>query len=337
MLITRFFILIFIAFCLQSSAIAQQKNFALAIHGGAGYISPKNLSETQQKAYAEALSQALDIGHKILSEGGTSLDAVSQTIIFLENNPLFNAGKGAVMNAKGKHELDASIMEGKSLDAGAVAGVSNIKNPILAARAVMEKSPHVMLSNEGAEIFAQQQQLERVKNQYFNTPEQLANYKLWKNRQKNPPKKGSQSITGFDKFGTVGVVALDQEGNLAAGTSTGGMLGKRFGRIGDSPVIGAGTYADNAGCAVSATGHGEFFIRLAVAHHISSLVKYQQNTIEEAGKEVIHKQLQDLGGSGGVIILNTKGEVAFVFNTPGMFRAYRNAKGEEVVKMFGEE
>lgn len=293
-------------------------DYVLAIHGGAG--SPKkNMTPEKEKQYHAVLKQALHVGDSILKNGGTSIDAVEQTIHVLENSPLFNAGKGAVFTHSGKNELDASIMWGKDLNAGAVAGVSDIKNPISAARKVMEKSEHVLLSGKGASKFAQEQGLQIVDDSYFFTQ------KRWDYLQRILKKE--QKMTQSDRHGTVGCVALDKDGNLAAGTSTGGMTNKRFGRIGDSPIIGAGTYADNSTCAVSCTGHGEFFIRLGVAKDISAMMEYQGVSLETATDKIIDK-LNKIGGTGGLISIDKNGEVVMKMNTSRMYRGFINSNGE---------
>ncbi|RMI19351.1 MAG: isoaspartyl peptidase/L-asparaginase, partial [Calditrichaeota bacterium] len=275
--------------------------------------------------------------------GGSSLDAVEQTIRVLEDSPLFNAGKGAVFTNAGTNELDASIMDGATLQAGAVAGVKRVKNPISLARLVMEKSPHVMLAGDGADAFAKENGLELVDPHYFYTEQR---YQQWQRvLQREKEKQQSQSRAAPDAasseadeppLGTVGVVALDKQGNLAAGTSTGGMTNKRWGRVGDSPIIGAGTYADNRTCAVSCTGHGEYFIRLNVAHDISALMAYKGLSVQEAAEEVILKKLTQLGGTGGVIAIDRNGNIAMPFNTSGMYRGYWLEGGEPVVKIYRE-
>ena len=299
----------------------------IVVHGGAGTLKKQNMTNEQETAYKNKISEALNIGYTILENGGTALDAVIYTIVILENSPLFNAGKGAVFTHTGENELDASIMDGGNLEAGAVAGVKTIKNPILAARAVMEQSPHVMLSGAGAEEFAKTAGLELVDPSYFYTE------RRFKNLQKalEIEKGGSGSIDEITdhKLGTVGVVALDKHGNLAAGTSTGGTNNKKYGRIGDSPVIGAGTYADNSSCAVSSTGDGEYFIRGVVAYDIAAKVKYLDIGVEESANIVVKKQLKEIGGSGGVICLDRKGNYAMVFNTEGMYRGVRQ-KGKKM-------
>ena len=299
----------------------------LVIHGGAGIIRKENMTPEREEAYHAALKQALDSGYAILSSGGTSLDAVIASITVLEDSPLFNAGKGAVFTYSGKNELDASIMDGSNLKAGAVAGVTTIKNPIKAAYAVMTESEHVMLAGRGAEKFAEEHGLEIVHPSYFVDS---ARYQQYLNRRKTERTKDSALLDQEQekKFGTVGAVALDQHGNIAAGTSTGGMSDKKYGRVGDSPIIGAGTYANNKTCGVSSTGWGEYFIRLAVAHDISAMMEYGGLTLKEAADTVIMKKLPALGGDGGVIALDREGNIAMTFNTDGMYRGYIRAQGK---------
>lgn len=311
------------------------ENFGIVIHGGAGTILKKNMTPEKEQAYRSVLAEAISIGHTILKLGGTSQEAVEKTIHVMENSPLFNAGKGAVLTAKGHASLDASFMEGKTLNAGAISGVSSIKNPISTAIAVMEKSPHVMLSGAGADQFAESLGMETVPNSYFITKRRQRDLQRVQKRTQN-------EISFYDpfikdsKFGTVGCVALDKAGNLAAGTSTGGMTNKQWDRIGDAPIIGAGTYANNASCGVSATGWGEFFIRSVVAHDIAALVEYKNLDIITASRQVL-KKVKDLGGDGGVIVLDTSGNVAMEFNTAGMYRAHMNAKGELQIKIYQDE
>ncbi|HEX7152451.1 MAG TPA: isoaspartyl peptidase/L-asparaginase [Thermoanaerobaculia bacterium] len=301
----------------------------LVIHGGAGTILKANMTDEQEKQYRDGLTQALRAGHAILARGGTSLDAVEATIRVLEDNPLFNAGKGAVFTHEGRNELDASIMEGKTRKAGSVAGVTIIRNPISAARAVMEKSPHVMMVGRGAELFATKMGLEIVDPSYFWTE------RRWKSLQQElTTPQASLEPAGDKKFGTVGAVALDRDGNLAAGTSTGGMTNKQFGRVGDAPIIGAGTFAENESCAVSATGHGEFFIRWTVASDIAALVKYRGLSVQQAADEVINRKLKDVGGEGGVIALDAKGNFATPFNSEGMYRGWIGADGVAQVRIY---
>lgn len=313
-----------------SAQPASVGNYALVIHGGAGNITPQNLPAQVAAQYEVALRSVLQLGDSILRSGGSSLDAVEACIRLMEDCPLFNAGRGAVFNADGKNELDASVMDGKTRLAGAVAGITTVKHPISAARAVMEKSQHVMLAGRGAEAFAKEQGLEIVNPEYFFTQNR------WNEYLKAKARDDSISKT-VEKHGTVGCVALDKAGNLAAGTSTGGMTYKKYGRIGDSPVIGAGTYADNNTCAVSATGHGEFFIRNVVAYDISALMKYKSLSLTEAATEVIMYKLKEQGGTGGVISIDRYGNIAMPFNTTGMFRGYIRSNGETKVAMFGNE
>ncbi|WP_084407255.1 isoaspartyl peptidase/L-asparaginase family protein [Aestuariibacter salexigens] len=315
-----------------TSAMAQQ--VAIAIHGGAGTITRAKLTEAQEQQYRSTLTKAVQAGYTLLKEGKPGLDAVTESIRILENSPLFNAGYGAVYTYDGRHELDASIMHGGKMNAGAVSGVTTIKNPIDAARLVMEKSVHVMLSGEGAESFARLHSIPVVENSSFDTPfryEALQQAKQRIERDRN----ASIDLRAVDeKFGTVGAVVLDAEGNLVAGTSTGGMTAKRYGRIGDSPIIGAGTYAANDACAVSATGHGEFFIRYHVAADICARVKYSNMTINDAAGSVIHEVLKPIGGDGGVIAIDSKGNIAMPFNTEGMYRASVDSNGKLTVAIY---
>jgi beta-aspartyl-peptidase (threonine type) len=292
--------------------------WALAIHGGAGTI-PKDIPESEKKAYLASLSRALTIGKDILAKGGTSLDAVQAVVRDLEDDPLFNAGKGAVYTHEGTHELDAAIMDGRTLACGSVAALKTVKSPIGLARLVMEKSPHVFLVGEGAEAFATEMKVERVDNKYFDTPKR---YLQWQEELKKEHK---------DKD-TVGAVALDQQGNLAAATSTGGLTNKRFGRLGDVPVIGAGTYANNRTCAISATGIGEEFIKHTVSHDISALMEYGGLTLQQAADKVIHQKLKP--GDGGVIGVAHDGSIALVFNSEGMYRGAADANGRFEVKIW---
>ena len=295
------------------------KPFALAIHGGAGNIQPGVFTSEQEAAYKSKLYEALQLGIAKLNNGDSALFVVIEVIKLLEDSPLFNAGKGAVFTHEGKNELDASIMDGKTLNAGGVASVTCIKNPIEAAFAVMRNSKHVLLSGAGAEAFAKTQNLEIVDPHYFYTEKQ------WENLQKE---KTSES-----KMGTVGCVVLDKYGNLAAGTSTGGMTNKMYGRIGDSPIIGAGTYADNATCAVSATGHGEYFMRYNVSYDISARMKYLNESIVTASSTLI-EQLKNVGGQGGVICIDKNGTINMPFNTQGMFRGYCKEDEEPQILLY---
>lgn len=321
-----------IVFALFSEA--QSKNM-LVIHGGAGTITKKSMTPEMEQQYRAALEQALRTGHAVLAKGGSSLDAVEATIRVLEDNPLFNAGKGAVFTHEGKNELDAAIMDGRTKAAGSVASVTIIKNPISAARAVMEKSPHVMMMGRGAELFATKMGLEIVDPSYFWTE------KRWKSLQNELMQEQGRPQAYLDaveikKFGTVGAVALDQNGNLAAGTSTGGLTNKQYGRVGDAPIIGAGTYAENESCAVSATGNGEYFIRWNVAHDIAALMKYKGLTVQQAADEVINKKLPK-EGEGGVIALDAKGNYTMTFNSEGMYRGFIGPDGTPHVEIYKNE
>lgn len=291
---------------------AKSQEYALVIHGGAGWITPDRFAGESETMYRASLQGALTLGKEMLAAGENSVDVVKAVISLLENDSLFNAGRGAVLNALGQVECDASIMDGATLQAGAVSGVKRIKNPIQLAGEVMEGSPHVLLSGQGAEAFASQRQIELIENTSLITS------KRWKQYTDEFTKQNKED----KKHGTVGAVALDQEGNLAAGTSTGGMFGKAFGRVGDSPIIGAGTYADNNTCAVSCTGHGEYFIRYAVAYDLAAMMAYGGHSVASAAADIIHRKLKNAGGSGGLIALTAKGEITMQFNTPGMFRGY---------------
>lgn len=292
---------------------------AIAIHGGAGTLSSAQLTPESDRAYRAGLQGAVRAGFEVLDKGGSSLDAVTVAVQALEDDPLFNAGRGAVLSADGTHELDASIMDGRDLAAGAVTGVRTVRNPIVLARLVMERSPHVMLAGEGAEEFAREQGLEPVPNSHFTTERRQRELELLLEGKKAA---GREAL-----MGTVGAVALDSHGNVAAATSTGGMTGKKWGRIGDSPVIGAGTYAANDCCAVSATGHGEFFLRAIVAHEIAALMRYRGLDIVQAADEVVMQQLVRMGGSGGVIAVGRDGRIAMPFNSEGMLRAAMDSRG----------
>ncbi len=299
-------------------------DWAIALHGGAGNMLPKDFTSEQLEAYSKELNNALDIGKKILSDGGTSLDAVEQVIRYLEDCPMFNAGKGAVFTHDGKNELDAAIMDGNGLRAGAVAGVGDIKNPISTARLVMDKSEHVMMVGKGASLFAKSQGAEIVDSNYFFTE------KSWQSLQRALAKENQKD----KKMGTVGCVALDKMGNLAAGTSTGGMTNKKYGRIGDVPIIGGGTYANNNTCAVSATGHGEYFIRYTVSHDISALIEYKGLSLNDAAELVVNDKLEKAGGKGGIIAVDKYGNLKLTMNTSGMFRAFANSKGDQKISIF---
>ncbi len=320
----RFSVLLLILALINSfghPCVAQNRpEYVLVIHGGAGTILKENMTSEKEKAYLKKLGEALDAGEQVLKTGGSSLDAVTQAILVMENSPLFNAGKGAVFTAEGVNEMDASIMNGKDLNAGAVTGVRHIKNPILGARAVMEKTPHVLLAGAGAEELALKEGLEMADSSYFFTESRWENYLKVKEKA--------------EKHGTVGAVALDKYGNLAAATSTGGMTYKMKGRVGDSPIIGAGTYADNNTCAVSATGHGEYFMRYVVTYDITALMKYKGFSLKEATEEVIMRKLKNVGGDGGVIAVDKDGNIAITFNTAGMYRGYTRSDGERGIMIF---
>lgn len=320
----------------------QDPRLGFIIHGGAGVIRRGSLTPEREKLYRAKLEEAVVAGYKALQSGKSSLDAVEIAIRILEDSPLFNAGKGAVFTADGKNELDASIMNGKTLAAGAVAGLHHVKNPITLARAVMEKSPHVMMIGDGAEKFAKEQGIELVDEKYFWTQERwdslqrILKQEEEKKKQTTQPKGTGQNLAElpYNKFGTVGAVALDKDGNLAAGTSTGGMTNKKYGRVGDAPIIGAGTYANNDSCAVSATGWGEFFIRIGVARDICALMEYRAMPIQQASDMVIKQKLQKLGGDGGIIGLDKFGNIAISFNSEGMYRAYIGRDGKPVVEIY---
>ena len=297
-----------IVFAILTGSKDESVEFSIAIHGGAGTITRKNMTPEKENAYRSKLKETLNVGYSILNKGGTSLDAVEATIRIMENSELFNAGKGAVFTNAGTNELDASIMDGSNLKAGAVARVRTVKNPISAARKVMEETWHVMLSGDGADKFAKEQGLDIVDPSYFYTQ------RRWDSLKK----------IQVEKHGTVGCVALDKHGNLAAGTSTGGLTNKRWGRVGDSPIIGAGTYANNQTCAVSGTGQGEYFIRGNVAYDVSAIMEYKGKSVGEAAQNVIRK-LSDMGGNGGIITMDSKGNISMPFNTAGMYRGFRKA------------
>jgi beta-aspartyl-peptidase (threonine type) len=313
---------------LASTAVEAAAPVTIVIHGGAGALEKGRYTPAEEAAFEARLSEALDAGYGVLEDGGSALDAVETAIALLEDSPLFNAGKGAVFTYDGKNELDASLMDGRTKAAGAVAGLKHVKNPIRLARAVMEKSPHVMMIGEGAEDFAKEQGIALVKSSYFRTEKRWREYKDALKKAKSE-KEESRLPTDF-KYGTVGAVALDAEGNLAAGTSTGGMTLKRYGRVGDGPIIGAGTFADNRSCAVSATGWGEYFIRLTIARDICAQVEYGGKEIDEATRDVIHRRLRDSGGDGGVIVLAPDGAFVMDFNSAGMFRGVKQGERIEV-------
>ena len=315
------------------SAAAAPKPVALVIHGGAGGPRKASFTAEREKAYYATLAKSLRAGHAILLKGGSAMDAVEAAIVVMEDSPLFNAGKGAVFTSAGRNELDASIMDGRTLQAGAVGGVTIVKNPILAARTVMEKTPHVLLTNDGAEAFARDAGLQIVKPDYFRTDFRWKQLQEWKAKQ-TKKKQTRLDPSAVDYLGTVGCVALDAKGNLAAGTSTGGLTGKQFGRLGDSPIIGAGTYAKNATCAISCTGHGEFFIRYAVAHDISAKMEYQKKTLATAAREVVQEKLKKAKGRGGIIGIDAKGNIVMEFNTPAMHRGSIDTNGKLTTAIF---
>ena len=301
---------------------------AIAVHGGAGTLARADLTPESEREYRGGLRRALSAGFEVLERGGASLDAVVAAVRVLEDDPLFNAGYGAVVAANGAHELDASLMDGRELRAGAVTGVRHVKSPIELARLVMERSPHVMLAGPGAEEFALEQGMVPVPNSHFATERRRLELERMLRGELDT---GRESL-----MGTVGAVARDVNGNLAAATSTGGMTGKRWGRVGDSPIIGAGTYAANDCCAVSATGHGEYFIRAAVAHEIASLMRYRGMSVRQAADEVVMRQLTKLGGAGGVIAIGQDGEVAMPFNSEGMLRGAMNSRGLDVTGLLAD-
>ncbi|MEL6113219.1 MAG: isoaspartyl peptidase/L-asparaginase [Pseudomonadota bacterium] len=310
----------------------------LVIHGGAGALAHGRYTAEQEAAFKAKLNEALDAGYGVLETGGSALDAIEAAIVLMEDSPLFNAGKGAVFSRDGKNELDASIMDGKTLNAGAIAGVRKVRNPIKLARTVMEKSDHVMFTGDGAESFAEKNGYDLVNPRYFFTENRWRSFKDALKADKAARKKKKKAADRYDwKFGTVGAVALDRDGNIAAGTSTGGMTLKRWGRVGDAPIIGAGTFADNKSCGVSATGHGEYFMRLTIARDICAQVEYAGKNVEAAANDVIHTRLTDLGGGGGVIVLGATGEYALVFNTAGMFRGVRQEDGDRMVAIYGDQ
>ncbi|MDI1234475.1 MAG: isoaspartyl peptidase/L-asparaginase [bacterium] len=308
------------------------KKIAIAIHGGAGTIAPHLLTPALEKAYLEGLNNALDAGYAVLKNIGSATEAVAKAVMSLEDHPLFNAGKGAVFNHIGGHEMDAAIMQGVDLKAGAACGVPSIKNPILLAKAIMEHSEHVMMASDGALTFAKQHGIAIEDDAYFYTEQRYNQWQAIKDSEKF--QLDHTETNGEKKFGTVGAVALDQFGNLAAATSTGGMTNKKYGRIGDSPVIGAGTYANNATCAVSCTGHGELFLRSVVAYDISCLMAYKNLTLKEACDLVVYDKLVKIGGEGGLVALDHFGNIEMPFNSEGMYRAKINLNGERDVKIY---
>jgi beta-aspartyl-peptidase (threonine type) len=332
----------------------QNPRLGFIIHGGAGVITKGSMTPEKEKEFRAMLEKVVLAGYKALQDGKSSLDAVELAIRMMEDSPLFNAGKGAVFTHEGKNELDSSIMDGKTMAAGAVAGLHHVKNPITLARAVMEKSPHVMMIGDGAEQFAKEQKIELVEEKYFWTQQRWDDLQKVLKEEKEKSEKGEKgksenvrpsislnstpaSQEPRNRFGTVGAVALDSKGNLAAGTSTGGMTNKKYGRVGDAPIIGAGTYANNDSCAVSATGWGEYFIRLGVARDIAAIMEYRAMPIQQAADMVIHQKLQKLGGDGGIVAMDKFGNMAISFNSEGMYRAYIGPDGKAVVEIYKME
>jgi L-asparaginase / beta-aspartyl-peptidase len=308
--------------------------YGIVIHGGAGTIMKKNMTPEKEEAYGQMLDSALSAGYTILENGGNSLDAVQSAIEILENSPLFNAGKGAVFNHEGRHEMDASIMNGKDRNAGAVAGVSTIRNPIQAARLVMEKSEHVMLSGAGAEIFAIAHGIATEDSSYFSTESRRQSLDKALEREKAEGISENRELWIDSKFGTVGACALDKQGNLAAGTSTGGMTNKKYGRIGDSPIIGAGTYAYDSTCAISCTGWGEYYIRSVAAKSVSDRIEYGDIALGDAMELTLYQDIEKLGGDGGIIGIDRYGNVEWIFNTPGMYRASITSTTEKCIHFY---
>lgn len=329
-----FFVVSSAATC-QTETDAEASPIAIAIHGGAGAISRDSMTEERERIIRGVLEKAIRAGYAELERGGAAIDAVTATITIMEDAPQFNAGRGAVLTSESQVEMDASIMTGQDLRAGAIASVSGIRHPILAARAVLMHSPHVMLVGEGAEKFAREQRLEFKPESWFQTESRLEQLRRIQARENE--QAFSDSAETDEWFSTVGTVALDRAGNLAAGTSTGGTANKRFGRVGDSPIIGAGTYADNRSCAVSATGHGEYFIRHVVAYNICARMLLSGETVSQSADAVINGVLAQEGGDGGVIALDARGNIATPFNTPGMYRATIDRDGNLEVKIFGDE
>jgi beta-aspartyl-peptidase (threonine type) len=324
---------IFIAGCARQGE-PQVSEIALVVHGGAGTILRENMTPEQEEQYKDGLKQALEAGYSILADGGTALDAVEAAVVVMEDSPLFNAGRGSVFTSQGTNEMDASIMDGSNSKAGAVASVTTIKNPIKAARNVMETTRHVMLVGRGAELYAAAQSLEIVDAEYFFTR------RRWESLLRAKEKEQSSHVSPVDaseNYGTSAAVALDSAGNLAAATSTGGLTNKMHGRVGDSPIIGAGTYANNATCAASATGTGEYFMRGLLTYRVSVLMEHEGLSLEDAVTKVIDEELTGMGGDGGIIALDRNGNVAMRFNTAGMYRGYVRDDGEYHVAIYGDE
>jgi len=311
--------------------------FTLAVHGGAGTILKEDMTPDLEKAYLDGLRTALDAGFAILAKGGSSIDAVKASVIMLEDNLLFNAGRGSVFTKKGIHEMDAAIMDGETLNAGAVAAVSNIRNPVALAAAIMQNSDHVFLSGDGASDFAIKQGMQLEPDEYFFSQFRYDQWKLIRDSDNFALDHSTDRVEALmkdKKFGTVGAVACDQKGNIAAATSTGGMTNKKYGRIGDSPIIGSGTYANNKTCAISATGHGEMFIRAVAAYDVSALMEYRNCSLQQAMDEVVNKKLVDIQGEGGMIGVDARGNFALIFNSAGMYRGVRSSDGTDEIAIY---
>lgn len=318
----------------QTDMKNDQRKFGLAVHGGAGTIERSKITPEREKEYRAGLERALKAGYNILKSGGSSLAAVEAAVRVLEDDPNFNAGKGSVFTRAGTNEMDAAIMDGKTLNVGAACTLKHIKNPISLARLIMEKSGHVLMDSEGAEAFAKENGVKLIDQEYFFTQERFDALKRMQAAEKGGASGGKKYIiSDQDRHGTVGAVALDQDGNLAAATSTGGTTNKRVGRVGDSPIIGAGTYANNAACAVSATGDGEYFIRATVARDVAALMEYREMSVEKAARTVLDK-VAKLGGTGGLIAIDRNGNITLPFNTAGMYRGYVDAAGNFVVEIY---
>ncbi len=312
----------------------KNRNFSIAIHGGAGTLVKGLMTSEREDQYKATLEKALERGYAVLEKGGNAIDAVEAAVRKLEDSPLFNAGKGSVFTHEGTHEMDAAIMDGKTLDAGAVSLITGIQNPISLAREVMEKSDHVFLAGEGAMRFADSLGYKLETPEYFYDE---LRYQQWQQIKDSDQFQLDHSTKKDSKFGTVGAVACDKDGNVAAATSTGGMTNKQWGRVGDSPMIGAGNYANNKTCAVSCTGSGEFFIRGVVAYDVSCLMEYKGMTLKEAASEVINRRVLDIGGDGGLIAVDAKGNIAMPFNTEGMYRAFKISTGEKEIRIYKEQ
>jgi beta-aspartyl-peptidase (threonine type) len=314
------------------------KKISIAIHGGAGTILKEDMTAELEEAYRQALKEALDAGYAVLELGGAAVTAVKAAVVVMEDNPLFNAGKGAVFTKKGVHELDAAIMDGSTLDAGAIAGVRNVRNPVELAEEVMLHSGHVFLSGKGANDFAIKQGIKLEPDEYFYSEYRYDQWREIRDSDLYQLDHKNDKLVGLmkdKKFGTVGAVACDEEGNVAAATSTGGMTNKRYGRIGDSPMIGVGTYANNKTCAISCTGHGEIFIKAVAAYDVSCLMEYKNFTLQQACEEVVMKKLVAMHGDGGLIGIDSKGNAALVFNSAGMYRGFKNSDGEMLIAIYG--